>query len=279
MSFKEARLEAFSKIVKLGTVHAAASALGLTQTAVTQRLRSLETSLGVSLFTRSRTGMRLTEEGSALHRYCQQVEDLDGRLLSELKGRELSTARLTIAGPTSLTTARLVPVLAPVYKEFPRLQLNFQIDDHANRVDLLKKGAAQLVVIPPSEVRNEFDSKLLKPDRYVLVATPKWRGRKLGDILANERMIDFYENDETTKRYLAHFGLKSKGERLFANSNEALRTLVREGVGYATMTLESATDDMLILNGKQSYEDLQALAWYPREPMPPYMKRVISLIR
>jgi DNA-binding transcriptional LysR family regulator len=39
----------------------AAKKLGITQTGATQRIKALEHSLGVTLFTRSRSGMRLTE--------------------------------------------------------------------------------------------------------------------------------------------------------------------------------------------------------------------------
>jgi LysR family transcriptional regulator (chromosome initiation inhibitor) len=126
---------------------------------------------------------------------------------------------------------------------------------------------------------------MLKPDRYVLVGHPAWKGRKTSEILANERMIDFYESDETTLRYLANFELRSlaKKERLFANTNFALISLLKAGIGYGTLTLEVAAPsidrgDLIILNGKRVYEDPQALAWYPRSQMPAYFKDLIAAI-
>jgi LysR family glycine cleavage system transcriptional activator len=50
-------LEAFSAVAKLGTTHAAADELGITQTALTQRVKALEAGLEASLFLRSRRGM------------------------------------------------------------------------------------------------------------------------------------------------------------------------------------------------------------------------------
>jgi DNA-binding transcriptional LysR family regulator len=55
--------KAFLATVELGTVHAAAEKMGLTQTAVTQRIKALEADLGLTLFLRSRRGMALTEDG------------------------------------------------------------------------------------------------------------------------------------------------------------------------------------------------------------------------
>jgi len=50
----------------------AAEALHLTQAAISSRLKSLETQLGVTLFQRSRRSMRLTPEGARLVRHAQR---------------------------------------------------------------------------------------------------------------------------------------------------------------------------------------------------------------
>jgi LysR family transcriptional regulator (chromosome initiation inhibitor) len=78
MSLLSPNLKAFAAIVRQGTVHGAAQGLYLTQTGVTQRIRALEKELGTTLFLRSRKGMRLTQEGEALLRYCKGAEDLEG---------------------------------------------------------------------------------------------------------------------------------------------------------------------------------------------------------
>ncbi len=70
MSLLSPQLEAFVAITRYRTVHAAAVDLHITQTAVTQRIRTLETRLRTTLFTRTRRGMLLTPEGEALLRYC-----------------------------------------------------------------------------------------------------------------------------------------------------------------------------------------------------------------
>src|SRR3989338_2979815 len=86
MSLLAANLKAFMAIVQQGTVHGAAHDLHLTQTAVTQRIRVIEKELGTTLFLRSRKGMKLTQEGEALLRYCKGAEDLEGEVLSQMLG-------------------------------------------------------------------------------------------------------------------------------------------------------------------------------------------------
>jgi len=279
MSLLSAQLQAFSAIVKRGTVHGAAKDLRLTQTGVTQRIRSLEKERGVTLFLRSRKGMKLTEDGEALWRYCQGAEALEGQVLGH-------TSHITIAGPTSVMSARIAEACEPLYKRFPGLFLHLVMNDTADRIPMLKDGRANLVIVPPEEVTNEMDSKKLKSDRYVLVASPKWKGRRLNEILEMERIIDFYEEDFTTRNYLKKFSLLSqvKQPRLFVNDNAAIIKMFASGVGFGTLTQEIAkpfleAGRLILLNGGAVMEDPLALAWYPRPEMPAMFKAILDSIR
>src|SRR5699024_2269570 len=62
-----AELSAFVAAVETGSVHGAADALDLTQSAVTKRLQSLERRTGLRLLERGRFGTRPTEAGRVLH--------------------------------------------------------------------------------------------------------------------------------------------------------------------------------------------------------------------
>jgi LysR family transcriptional regulator, chromosome initiation inhibitor len=173
MSLLDPRLQAFVSIVRNHTVHGAAKELKLTQTGVTQRIRALESQLGVTLFTRSRRGMMLTQEGEALNRYCIGASDLEGLALNQILGAGRSSAiRVNISGPTSIMTSRIIPSCISLYEKFPALFLNFEMNDSETRVSQLRQGLTHLVIIPPEQVANEMDSKMLKADQYVLVL---WR--------------------------------------------------------------------------------------------------------
>jgi LysR family transcriptional regulator, chromosome initiation inhibitor len=287
MSLLDPKLEAFLCVVEAGTVIGAAQKLHLTQTGVTQRIRTLEKSLRTSLFIRSRRGMKMSEEGESLFRYCQAVLELEGKLLGEISGRpNEASVSLTLAGPTSIVSSRIIPACEGIYRDFPNLILSYRLDDRENRAELLKKGIAHLAILAPREVALEMDSKVLKPDRYVLVASAKWKRRKLAEIITSERMIDFDEGDSTTQDYLKKFGLlaSARPERIFANTNFAVLSLLKAGIGYATLTEEVAAGaisrrEITVLNQGKVYEDAQALAWYPRREMPAYFARIVEAIK
>ena len=274
-------------IVRQGTVHGAAGELHLTQTGVTQRIRAIEQKLETTLFLRSRKGMKLTQEGEALRRYCQGAEDLEGQTLSQISGvGQGKPIYVTLIGPTSVMTARVSDLCSPLYMEWPNLYLNFVISDAVDRVNQVRSGKADLAIIPPEQVPNEMDSKLLKPEKYVLVASQKWKGRRLVDILENEKIIDFHENDPTTMNYLKKFSLASKIKkpRLFVNSNEAILKFFASGVGFGTLTQEVAkphleSETLITLNSGAVMDDPLAMAWYPRPVMPSYFEAVIRAVK
>lgn len=169
-------LQAFLAVAELRSITAAAKRLALGQTGATKRIRTLEEELGVSLFLRSRTGMKLTGEGQALLRHCQEAKASEGKLLAELrKGGDEQEADLTVVGPASLIAGRLAPGSTPLLRKWPRLNLRFVIDVNANRLNRLKQGTADLAIVLKHEVVNELDSK--KSSRSNTCSWPRQSGR------------------------------------------------------------------------------------------------------
>ena len=287
MSLLSQNLQAFIAIIKNSTVHGAAFELKLTQTAVTQRIRALERELSTTLFLRSRKGMKLTQEGEALLRYCRGALDLEGEAMSMIAGSGIDKpVFIDISGPTSVMTARTVDHCADLYSAWPQLQLNFIITDREDRIQAVRSGKATFAIVSPEIVPNEMDSKMLRPDKYVLVASKSWKGRRLQDILSKERLIDFYASDMTSINYLKKFNLLSdlKSTRLFVNNNEAIIKLFCRGIGFGALTQEIAkpyleSGKLIALNSGAIMEDPLALTWYPRPEMPGYFKAIISAIK
>jgi LysR family transcriptional regulator (chromosome initiation inhibitor) len=279
-------LIAFETIVQAGTVHAAAVELGLTQTAVTLRIQHLEKELGMTLFLRSRRGMSLTGEGEALLQLCLGQKELEGQFLSKVMGNERSEVPLTIVGPTSTIAGRVVDDCLKLYEKYPFLNLHFKTEDHLNLVEMLKRGHADLAVVQYDIVPNEMDSKVLRPEKFLLVCSAAWKGMRLREILETKRIIDFYESDQTTSNYLKSFGLDLKGlkSRIFINNNEALIKAIVAGIGFGTLTEAVAKPfiedgQLIVLNQAKALENKMALVWYPRPAKQKYFEDLIRSIK
>lgn len=284
MRLLDPQLQAFLAIIKHKTVHGAASELHVTQTAVTQRIRALETKLSTSLFIRSRRGMSLTIEGEALQRYCQDVLELEGVALSSIikTGKE-KNAFVCINGPTTIMHTRIIPSCIPIMKNFPRLFIQFDINDNDQGVKSLRYGESQLAIIERTALSDEMEYKHLNPEHYILVCSAKWKNRKLRDIIKSEKIIDFDQQDKMTFHYLKHYDLLdlANKDRHFVNKTDTLAFMIAEELGYGVLPAEFVepylVDKRLIaLNGQKSYPHLLSLAWFPRHQQPPYFSALIK---
>jgi LysR family transcriptional regulator, chromosome initiation inhibitor len=284
MRLLDPQLEAFLAVVKYKTVHGAANHIHLTQTGITQRIRTLEKRLSTSLFVRSRRGMLLTKEGEALLRYCQQVEQLEGEALASITGTGTEkTVSISMTGPTTIMHSRIIPPCIHVAKKYPRLLLKFDINDNENRVNSLRCGINQLAIIEQGYLSDEMEHKMLRPELYTLVASPKWKKRRLQDIIKNERIIDFDEHDQMTFAYLKQYDLfaNANKDRHFANRTSALPVMIASELGYGVLPLEFAkpyidNHQLIVLNAGKTYPHALVLAWFPRHQQPNYFSALIS---
>ena len=284
MKLLSSNLQAFYFTATLGTVHAAAKRLKLTQTAATRRIAALEQELKESLFLRSRKGMTLTESGRQILRYCRQALELEGAVLAHsFSVDEEQDQRLVIEGPSSFMSTRALVSAASVSKKHPHLVLDLRVNDEGTGIESLKLGHTDLAIISSSDVVKELDSKKLKPEQYILVCSHLWASRKLDEILENERIIDFNTADRMTLNYLEFFGLSRnrKKERHFINNTDSLAKAVELGVGYSVLSKEFAEPwiqqkKLVSLCPKKSFDFSLALAWYPRKFVPDYMRTIIS---
>ncbi len=287
MSILNAPFEAFLQVIRHGTVLSAARALHLTQTAVTQRIKALEKEMGATLFIRSRKGMRLTKEGEVLFRYGTAAKELSNQAQEALRsGGKSETIRISIAGPTSIMRSRVSAASMRVMKKFPQLLTSLLLTDSDDLGGWINNGRAQLVILPTERVTNEMDSKVLEPEQWVLIGSPQWENRKLNEIVAKERIIDFDESDEMTFLYLKTFKLiqKIRRERLYVNNTESLVEFIHKGFAYSALTLEFAEkylrkNHLILLNEPQVYRHSLSLAWHPRPEMPLYFQTFIDELK
>jgi len=286
MSLLSPELEAFVAIVKTTTVHGAAKQIGLTQTGVTQRIRALERKIGVCLFTRSRKGMRLTEEGEALNLYCQKVLDIEGETLSMVKGSLIQkNVRIQIAGSSSIMRSRVIPNTIKLIENFPEIRFTYHFTDDESPIKYLKSGECQLAIMSTLDVAKELDSKVLEPEIYIMVGPYAWKHREIKDILKNERLVDFNYGDKVTLEFLRKYKIEysANKEGHYVNNTDGLVSLLMNGSGYSVLSKKFVEPYVKnkqlahLLPDKHTKMDF-ALAWYPRKEMPKYFKELIKQI-
>lgn len=279
-------IEAFMAVAQHKSVHAAARAIFISQTALTQRIQSLEQKLGMTLFIRTRSGMTLTTEGGQLLRHTQLMLDYGKETLATIdQAGMMSHTSIRLSGPSSIMISRIIPICSQLMRDFPKLTIHFDIDDTNNLLHSLNTGNSQFAILSPTQLTKEMQIKELKSEAYLLVCSAAWRHKSLRDIIANERIIDFNQSDSTTLNYLIHHHLFDaiQPERLFVNRTESLARLMMEGFGYGVLTKEFAQPyldkkELIVLNEGKVYPNKLYLAWFERPAPPAYFKAVIERI-
>ena len=109
-------LAAFDLVAQHGNLTAAADALGLSQSAISQRIKSLELELGVVLFKRIHRGVTLTDEGMRLHSVVRPALTQIGNSVTSLLERKLKP-RVRLSADFAFSTFWLLPRLSVLRSE------------------------------------------------------------------------------------------------------------------------------------------------------------------
>ena len=141
-------LEAFVRVVRLGSARAAADELGLSPSALSRRISNLESATGKKLFSRSGQTMRLTEEGRAF--YDSVAPHLEALAVAvESQSENLQLLRLRLGVLPLFGTQRLFPKLPELRARHPRLHIDIDTGPHLiGRVGDTLDGAILLTTKP-----------------------------------------------------------------------------------------------------------------------------------
>jgi DNA-binding transcriptional LysR family regulator len=121
------QLEAFYWAAHLGSIHAAARHLHLSQPAVSARIRELEATLEVKLFERSRQRVSLTEIGMSALQYADQALQ-SSRQLEHFRKSRGPSGKLRLGADECSATVGLTAVIAHIKEQFPSLELEITVD-------------------------------------------------------------------------------------------------------------------------------------------------------
>ncbi|MEC5205817.1 LysR family transcriptional activator of dmlA [Vogesella perlucida] len=121
----------FEAIARLGSLTAAAEALGCTRSLVSLRLKALEKQLGAVLVLRTTRRLALTEAGQQLLPHARAMREALERMQ-----HAVDSAQCAVEGPLALSTSvSMAPMLAPLLAELGRQQPGLQLRlDVTNRV-------------------------------------------------------------------------------------------------------------------------------------------------
>lgn len=206
-----AALDALIALVDEGSFDAAARRLAVTQSAVSQRLRALETRVGQPLVVRSRP-LRLTASGQVLLRHARQVQALQADLDRELGEQGRTHERVPVAVNADSLATWVLPALQPLVDEGVSLELI--VDDQDFTHEWLRQGQVLGCVTTLDEALRACRISPLCVMHYVAVASPAFLHRQLDGGLhrgnfAQVPFVVFNRKDDVQAQWVAKaFGLR-----------------------------------------------------------------------
>lgn len=151
-------LKTFLEVSRTRHFGQAAEALYLTQSAISSRIRQLETQLGVNLFTRHRNNIQLTDAGERLLPYAETL--ISTWLLAKKEVQNSFQHReLSIGATPLLWESLLTDWLQEIYHQFPAIQLEARIGQRQTHVRQLHERTLDLLIATEYPKMDELSAR------------------------------------------------------------------------------------------------------------------------
>ena len=141
------RLRAFALVLDLGSISAAASVLGYTQSAVSQQLAALEREVGSVLVDRSQRPLRATRAGESLRPHVERVLAALGGAESALHDLRAGAERLRLAAFPSALSSFVPAAVRDLRRGHSRLVVQVLQLETAEAIERLRGGGVDLAVV------------------------------------------------------------------------------------------------------------------------------------
>ena len=246
MQFDPAQLAALSAVLRHGGFETAAQDLGLTQSAVSQRIKALETRAGAQLVTRAKpcTG---TEAGRRLAAHADQVALLEAQLAGDLSAlAPAPQTRIRLALPADSLATWFLDALS----DLPDHLFELSIDDQDHSADWLRRGEVLGAVTAQPDPAPGCDATPLGALPYVATASPAFIARHFpsgvtAKALARAPMLRFDPKDRLQHLWIERVTgtrLSPPSHRL--PSSEGFVQACRLGIGWGVNPVALVADDL-----------------------------------
>ncbi len=233
----------------------AAQKLFITQSAVSQSIKSLENQLGVKLFYRKSRSIQLTSEGELLFSYASQafnfLKAAEGKL-QEIEGLRAGEIRIGVSD--SICKYFIMPYIEKFGRLYPKVAIKVINRTTPQLLEVLKSGLVDIAISTLPVKKEVFESIPFISVNDIFVASNKFVQLQSREIELQELMkypLVMLQSDSSTRKTIDAFFSNHKlvcSPEIELESLELLVEFAKIGTGIAYVLKESALD--LIINGE-----------------------------
>ena len=233
------KYETLAKVCELGSLTKAAEALEITQSAVSHTINSLEEQVGFAILTRSRAGVKLTDNGQrimpSVRGMLNYYEQLN-QTVSAIRGLDFGTVR--IGAFTSVAVHWLPGVIKEFQRDYPNVDIKLLNGDYHDVEKWLTEGSVDLGFVNlPTKLNCEcialMDDRLLAilPPDHKFASYPKFPLVEC----ETEAFITLLEtSNHDANKALSAAGIKPN-IKFSTKDDYAIIAMVEQGLGISIM--------------------------------------------
>lgn len=276
MEISSLYLKAFYQLSQDKNFTKAADKLAITQSAFSHRILNLEKDLETTLFIREKGNIQLTEAGEKLLRYCEKLYRLQEEVLESIYDDEavdlVGTVR--VGGFSSINRSCILPALAQLLRENPRVSISTFSVELDELLDLMKSSKVDFVLSNKPPQSTSIQTDFLGFEDNVMVESKKYK--------FSGHYLDHDSKDVTTSSY---FKLKPElaksTKKRYLDDVYGLIDGVKLGLGRAVLPTHLISDqkDLKVLFPKTKLQVPIYLLYYKNSYHTRLEKAVINAIK
>ena len=250
----------------------ASKKLFISQSAVSQSIKTLEKKLDQPLFIRSTKKVQLTPAGQVLFKHIEPAMNLIARGENQLlDSTTLGLGQLHIGASDTICRYFLVPYLKKFHKTYPNVPIKVTNSTSIQCVDLLEQGKVDMIItnFPNGYLNHSYIRKTVADFSDVFIANPNYFHLKQKQISyqeLNQYPIMMLDRHSTTSEFLRNVFLQHQLElvpEIELSSNDLLLDLAKIGLGIAFVPdycVPANTKDLFILDMKEKLPNRRMIA-------------------
>ena len=275
----------FCRVVEQGSFTRAAEELGYSQSAVSQNVRALEQETGVTLLSRRKDGVQLTQDGQEFYPYIQsifQAEQALERKRQETRG--LQNSRIRICTFTSVSRNLLPPMMKRFKEKYPDVRFVLRQGEYTSIPQWIRQGEIDFGFVNQDAVEG-METRLLYEDHMlaVLPQSHRLKGKSsltLQDI-STEPLILLDEGEHSVLLDAFHSAGLTPNLAYEVYDDYSILSMVRQGLGISVLyekVVAGFEQGLSLRSIQESPRRRVALSWLSWDTMPYAARRFAEFL-
>lgn len=267
----------------------ASKQLFISQSAVSQSIKTLEKKLNQPLFIRSTKRVQLTPAGEILMKHIEPAMNLINRGEQQIMDQEhMDLGRLHIGASDTICRYFLKPYIKQFHEDHPTVPIKITNATSAACVDLLEQGKVDIIITnyPNARMNPSYLEKSVMEFSDIFIGNPKQYtiDKKLNLEEISKLPLMTLGFGSTTTEYLRKIFLQNQLElipEIQLSSNDLLIDLAKIGLGIAFVPdfVVTESEDLKVIKTKENLPKRQMVAAsYPALPLSPSAQAFLDLL-